>query len=230
MVTKTSERLLGIVAFVIAAAVAPASAFAQTQSAPDVETARTAYAGAQPQEAALKKMSTVDQLRAMEDIRLLPLRYSRCITQKDWGCLRDDVFAADFYYGDGDRRVHEWGGFIDVMKRSGCYDRLFCRVNIHGHEIELVTPTLARGIAAADFTYWYPLGQNFPTTGTEVVPPGQESTTPSYYYQTYVKVDGKWRLRTSDHISFDLRRSFGPRTVIFDRAYVTPDGVPPYKR
>jgi len=35
-----------------------------------------------------------------------------------------------------------------------------------------------------------------------------ESETPTYYYQTYVKVDGKWRLRTNDHVSFDMRRTF----------------------
>jgi len=45
------------------------------------------------------------------------------------------------------------------------------------------------------------MGGNFPVTGKEVVGPGEESHTPTYYYRTYTKVDGKWRLKTNDHIS-----------------------------
>jgi SnoaL-like domain len=193
------------------------------------ETAKTAYANAKPQES-LKKMSAVDKLLAIEEIRLLPLRYGRCITQRDWACLRDDVFAPDFYYLDPPRRVYGWDGFIQVMRRAGCYDRVLCQVNIHGHEVEILSPALARGIAAADFTYTYPLGQSYKTTGTESVPPGQQAHTPTYYYQTYVKVDGHWRLRTNDHLSYDLRRDFNAHTVIYEGAYVSPDGVRPFER
>jgi hypothetical protein len=193
---------------------------------PDKETARTAYLAATPQDS-LKKMSAVDKLEAMEQIRLVPLRYSRCITQKDWQCLKNDVFAPDFYYGDGPNRVRGWEGFIDVMKRSGCYDRVFCRVIVSGQEIEFASPTLARGITTADFIYAW-MGGNYPVTGKEVVGPGEESETPTYYYQTYVKVDGKWRLRTNDHVSFDMRRTFNAHVKYKEGAFVGADGsLPP---
>jgi SnoaL-like domain len=197
-------------------------------AAPDKETARTAYLAAAPQDS-LKKMSALNKLEDMEQIRLLPLRYSRCITQKDWQCLKDDVFAADFYYGDGANRVHGWEGFIDVMKRSGCYDRVFCRVIVSGQEIEFASPTLARGITTADFIYaWMDLNAKFPVTGKEVVGPGEETETPTYYYQTYVKVDGKWRLRTNDHVSFDMRRTFNSHVKYKESAFVGADGsLPP---
>jgi hypothetical protein len=192
------------------------------------ETAKQAYERAAPQDG-LKKMSAVDILLAIEEIRQLPLRYARCITQKDWNALRD-VFAPDFYYLDGPDRVHGADGFIQVMRRRGQYDRVMTVLHIHGHEIEILSPTTARGIAAADYTFYYPLGQSFPTTGTESVAPGQQTYTPTYYYQTYEKVDGKWKIKTSDHLSFDLRRDFSNHPVIMPSAYVTPDGVPPYKR
>lgn len=214
----------------LAIGVAMGSASAQTaERAPDSETGKTAYAAAQPQPE-LKKMSAADRLLAAEEIKLLPLRYGRCITQRDWNCLRDDVFAENFYYMDGPARVHGWSGFMEVMKRAGCSGRVYCRVNMHGHEVEIMSPTLARGIVAADFSYYHPAGQTIPAVGTEIVPEGQEAHSPSYYYQTYTKVNGKWKLRTSDHISFDLRRDWSERTVIYDRAYVSPDGTQPYKR
>jgi len=192
------------------------------------ETAKQTFDRAVPQES-LKKMSAVDKLLAIEEIRQLPLRYARCISQKDWNALRE-VFAPDFYYLDGPNRVHGPEGFIQVMRERGQYDRVMTVLHIHGHEIEILSPTTARGIAAADFTFYYPLGQSFPTTGRESIAPGQQTYTPTYYYQTYEKVDGQWKIKTSDHLSFDLRRDVSPYTGIMPNAYVTPDGVPPYKR
>lgn len=192
----------------------------------DAENGKKAYLAAVPQDS-LKKMSAVDTLVAIEEIKLIALRYARCITQKDWQCLKNDVFAADFYYLDGPARVHGWAGFMDDMKSAGCYDRVFCRVTVSGQEIELASPTLARGISTADFTFGW-MGGNFPVTGKEVVGPGEESHTPTYYYRTYTKVDGKWRLKTNDHISFDLRRTSEAHVKYRESAFVGADGsLPP---
>jgi SnoaL-like domain len=192
------------------------------------ETAKQAYDKAAPQES-LKKMSAVDKLLAIEEIKQLPLRYGRCISQKDWDCVRE-LFAPDFVMSAGSHQTPGADGFIQVMHDAGTYDRVFTVLHIHGHEVEILSPTTARGIAAADFTFYYPPGQSFPTTGKEVVAPGQQTNTSTYYYQTYEKVDGKWKIRTLDHVSFDLRTDHSPYTVIMPNAYVTPDGVPPYKR
>ena len=139
------------------------------------------------------------------------------------------VLAPDFYYLDGPNRVHGPEGFIQVMHERGQYDRVMTVLHIHGHEIEILSPTTGRGIAAADYTFYYPLGETFPTTGKESVAPGQQTYTATYYYQTYEKIDDKWKIKTSDHLSFDLKRDFSPYTVIMPNAYVI-DGVPPYKR
>lgn len=134
------------------------------------ENAKQAYDQAVPQES-LKKMSAVDKLLAIEEIRQLPLRYGRCISQKDWDCVRS-VFAPNFYYLDGANRVYGPDGFIQVMHERGQYDRVMTVLHIHGHEIEILSPTTARGIVAADYTFYYPLGESFPTTGKESVAPG----------------------------------------------------------
>lgn len=192
------------------------------------ENAKQAYAQAQPAES-LKRMSAVDKLTAIESIKQLPMRYGRCISQKDWQCVRE-LFTADFYYDCCGGRAVGPEGFIQVMRDAGTYDRVFTVLQTHGSEIEILSPTTARGITAADFTFYYPPGQSFPTTGKEVVAPGQESHTPTYYYQTFEKVDGTWKIKTSDHISFDLRRDFRPYNKMYDRAYVAPDGTQPHKK
>src|ERR1700693_5037511 len=94
-------------------------------------------------------MSAVDKLLAIEEIPQLPLRYGRCISQKDWDCVRG-VFAPNFYYLDGANRVYGQDGFIQVMHERDQYDRVMTVLHIHGHEIEILSPTTARGIAAAD--------------------------------------------------------------------------------
>jgi SnoaL-like domain len=190
------------------------------------ENVKQAYDQAVPQES-LKTMSAVDRLLAIEEIKQLPLRFGRCTSQKDWNCVRD-LFTPDFVMSGHQTTGGE--GFIQVMHDAGLYDRVDTVLHIHGHEVEILSPTTARGIAAADYTFYYPLGQSFPITGKEAVAPGQQTYTATYYYQTYEKVDGKWKIKTFDHVSFDLKTDHSPYTVIMPNAYVTPDGVPPYKR
>lgn len=215
----TTIRLFG-------AAVLAAAATASAADAP--QNAKQAYAQAVPQDS-LKRMSSADRLLALEEIRQLPLRYGRCISQKDWDCVRN-VFTPDFYYDTARGRAVGPEGFIGVMHDAGTYDRVMTVLHMHGSEIEILSPTSARGITAADFTFYYPLGQSFPTTGKEAVQPGQESHTPTYYYQTFEKLDGVWKIKTSDHISFDLRREFREYVKMNDKAFVTPEGVPPTQR
>lgn len=217
MLNTTIKYCLAVTMAAAGAAV-PATALAQT-------TAKQAYAQAVPAES-LKKVSAVDRLLAIEEIKQLSLRYSRCITQKDWECVRG-LFTADFVMGG---RATGPEGFIDVMRNAGTYDRVSTVLRAHGAEIEMLSPTTARGIVGADFTFYHPPGQRFAVTGKEVVAPGQETHTDTYYYHTYEKVSGVWKIKTLDHVSFDLRTDFTGYTRIFERAYVTPEGVPPYKR
>jgi hypothetical protein len=187
--------------------------------------AKAAYANAKPSDS-LKHMSGTDKLLAIEEIKQLSLRYGRCISQKDWVCVRD-LFAPEFLFVS---RTMTPESFIDIQHSAGTYDRVMAVVHVLGEEIEILSPTTARGIVTGDFTFYYPLGQSFPTTGKEAVAPGQQSHTDTYYYETYEKLDGRWKIKTLDHPSFDLRRDQSAYTRIFEGAYTTSEGVPPIKR
>ena len=58
-------------------------------------------------------------------------------------------------------------GMIQLVQQNGLYDRV--KSVHHGHmpEIEILSPTTARGIWAADFMHYYPPGEPFPVTGKE---------------------------------------------------------------
>jgi len=190
------------------------AAVAQT---PVPANAREAFEQAKP-EASLKKMSSLDRLLAMEDIKQIPLRYCRCVSQKDWDCWKD-LFTADFYY-DVPRmgRMQGPDGIVDFLKTVGPYDRVVSVFHSYGAEIELLSPTRARAVWAADYMFYYPPGQKYPTNGKEVVPPGGQTTTYTYYYQTYEKIGEKWKIKTSDHITNDVRRDGGPNISIPEQA------------
>lgn len=186
---------------------------------------RSAYAQAVPAEG-LEQLSPVEKLLAIEEIRGLSLRYGRCISQKDWTCVRA-LFTPNFRMNG-----HPFNpdGFIDVMRQVGAYDRVVAVLNVHGAEIEILSPKTARGIVAADFTFYFPPDSPYRATGTEIVAPGQQMHTETYYYHTYEKVDEGWKIKTLDHVEADLRTKFSGHTKVFKDAYTTPDGVIPVER
>jgi hypothetical protein len=168
-------------------------------------------------------MSATDRLLAIEEIKQLPLRYGRCISQKDWACVRG-LFTEDMAMNG-----HSIGpeGFVDVMRKVGPYDRVSTVLHTFGSEIEILSPTTARGIVTADFTFYYPPGSSFQPSGKEVVAPGQQTHTDTYYYQTYVKVGDAWKIRTLDHAAFDLRTDSSATTKVFEPKAVDPAGAQP---
>jgi hypothetical protein len=147
-------------------------------------------------------MSAVDRLVAIEEIHQLKARYFRCVDTRDWDCWRA-VFAPDFAYRNSPVRGPE--GAIQVVQQVGTYDRV--KTVHHGHmpEIEILSPTTARGIWAADYMHYYPLGQPYKATGKEVAAPGKGNHTWAYYHETYVKLDGKWKIQSLEqkHLRVD---------------------------
>jgi SnoaL-like domain len=141
--------------------------------------------------AAEPEMSAVDKLVAIEDIHQLNARYFRCVNQKDWDCWRA-LFTPDSTLQG--KKVGPQG-MIEHVRANGLYDRVRTTFNGHMTEIEILSPTVARGIFAADWIEFYPLGQSFQTTGKEVVAPGKTSHTYVYYYDTYVKLNNKWQFQ-----------------------------------
>lgn len=159
--------------------------------------------------AELASMSAADKLLAIEEIRQLPLRYTRCINQRDWDCWTNLFTEESDYYN----------GTLGVVKgRKGWHDHLVAtgmtssRVhslfhNYGGAEIELLSPTAARGVWQASFVFYSGADEKGDSAGT-VVAPGQQVRVYGVYYQTYKKVAGQWQINSNIHL--DLRSEKGP--------------------
>jgi len=149
---------------------------------------------APPSAAKDAQLSAVDKLVAIEEIKQLKARYFRCLDQKDWDCWRA-VFASDFI--DGTRK-EDVEGMFRHLHENGLYDRV--KTVHHGGmpEIEILSPTTARGIWAGGSEVYFPPGQHFETTGKEVVAVGKSHHFYTFYYETYVKRDGKWQIQVMD--------------------------------
>ena len=137
---------------------------------------------------------TVDDLEA---IRQLKARYFRMMDTKDWAGMRK-VFADDVRM-----EVEDEGGVI----HEGADDFMVFLTGVlegvvtthHGHmpEIEITSPTTATGIwAMEDMLRW---------------PDGTEMHGYGHYHETYVKIDGEWKIKSS-HLT-RLRTDFTPATT-----------------
>jgi hypothetical protein len=167
-----------------------------------------AYRNAKPTPA-LAKMSAVDKLLAIEEIRQIPYKYCRCINQRDWNCWTN-LFGPDSDY---------WNSKLGIVKGpSGMYQHLVATgmtservhsqfVILGGPEIELLSPTTARGIFQEEYTF-SSAGSDPNAPKGEVVTAGEETRAFGVYYQTYGKIDGGWKIKSNIHL--DLRIDKGP--------------------
>jgi len=131
-------------------------------------------------------MDDTERLADIEELRRLKARYFRCMDTKDWDGFRD-VFAAD---AEMDMRAEAGEGGL-VHGKQAIAD--FVRSNIddvvtvhHGHmpELDVTSATTATGIwAMEDHLRWPPGGLG-------------EMHGYGHYHETYVKVDGAWRIKT----------------------------------
>ena len=119
----------------------------------------------------------------LEAIKQLKARYFRTLDTKDWEGMRE-VFTDDLVMD-----VSESGGGVVAGADAfmGSLRKILQDVVSvhHGHmpEIELTSPTTARGIwAMEDLLRW---------------PDGRELRGYGHYHETYTRVDGAWRIQTS---------------------------------
>jgi uncharacterized protein (TIGR02246 family) len=119
----------------------------------------------------------------IEAIKQLKARYFRTMDAKDWAAMRE-VFADDVVMDTtaaGGRLVTGADEFV-----AGLTEVLAGAVTVHhGHmpEIELTSATTATGIwALHDIVIW---------------PDGLRLDGYGHYHETYVKLDGRWRIQTS---------------------------------
>ena len=132
-------------------------------------------------------MENVERLVAIEEIKQLKARYFRCMDTKDWDGLAD-VFSADAVLdhtaAEVDHTVHgarEIAGFIR--------DAISEVVTVHhGHmpEIQVDSPTTARGTWAMEDMLWWPDGDT-----------ARSMHGYGHYHEDYVKVDGEWKIQVN---------------------------------
>ena len=119
----------------------------------------------------------------LEAIGQLKARYFRTLDAKDWVGMRqvlsDDVVIDTTESGGG--VVAGADGFLEFLQQT-----LANSVTVHqGHmpEIELTSPTTATGIWALNDLIIWPDGSRLQGYG--------------HYHETYEKVDGAWRIKSS---------------------------------
>jgi SnoaL-like domain len=167
-----------------------------------------AYANAKPTPD-LAKMSTLEKLVAIEEIRQLPLKYTRYINQRDWdrwvNLFTDESDYWQYTIGKIVTGPKGWRQHLDAVgMTSEKMHSLF--ENLGDSEIEILSPTTARGVWQEMFIFWSPPGET-PTKGF-LVGPGQQSRTYAIYYQTYKKVNGTWKIDTN--LPSTIRTERGP--------------------
>lgn len=125
----------------------------------------------------------MDDLEDRDQLKQLKARYFRTMDTKDWKAMRE-VFADDVVMdttASGGRLITGADDFMAFLEPT-----LRDAVTIHhGHmpEIDVVSATTARGIwALHDIIIW---------------PDGTRMHGYGHYHETYEKIDGRWRIKSS---------------------------------
>jgi hypothetical protein len=144
-------------------------------------------------------MTPLERLIAIEEIKRLKAKYWRGIDTEDWplfGSLFTENLTVDFreaikqetsdtefpqkFRGEV---IRGRANFLDIVKKGRAARNSVGSISMHhGHlpEIDILSPTSARGIwAMEDMVFW----------------PGKKTTHGyGYYHETYEKVDGHWKI------------------------------------
>ena len=119
----------------------------------------------------------------IEAIRRLKARYFRTMDTKDWDGMRQ-VFTEDMVIDTSEAGGAIMSGASEFM--AFLLERLDGAVTVHqGHmpEIEVTSETTATGIWALNDIVIWPNGMRLEGYG--------------HYHETYEKVDGEWRIKSS---------------------------------
>lgn len=144
--------------------------------------ARTAPTGGNPV-ATLSDVDAADTLLEIEAIKQLKARYCRFLDTKDWQGWRG-VFADDFHSdttSSGGKVIDGADEFVAFVRKTLNTQPTVHQV--HAPEIELTSPTTARGIWALNDIVRLAPGLNLDGWG--------------HYHETYEKIDGQWRITSS---------------------------------
>lgn len=126
---------------------------------------------------------TEADLVEIEAIKQLKARYCRLLDTKDWTAWRA-LFADDFLSDTspaGGKVIQGADEFVAFTRKSLRNQATVHQV--HAPEIELTSPTTARGIWALEDVVRFGPGVNLRGYG--------------HYHETYEKIDGQWRFKSS---------------------------------
>ena len=126
---------------------------------------------------------TPEELVEIETIKQLKARYCRYLDTKDWAAWRT-IFADDFLSDTSQAggKVIEGADEFVVFTRKSLRNQATAH-QVHAPEIELTSATTARGIWALEDVVRLGPGVNLRGYG--------------HYHETYEKVDGQWRIKSS---------------------------------
>ncbi len=132
-------------------------------------------------------MTDVERLIALEEIKQVKARYFRCMDTKDWAAF-EAVFAPDAmadYSSEGDAKEWSATGAANIVALVRKVVGSAISVH-HGHmaEVEVISPTSARGIFAMEDLIWWPEGSRRKTLHGW-----------GHYHETFEKHGTKWVIK-----------------------------------
>ncbi|AXQ27845.1 nuclear transport factor 2 family protein [Solimonas sp. K1W22B-7] len=130
-------------------------------------------------------MNDIEAIHDIEALKQLKARYCRLLDAKDWAAWRGlftDDFASDTRESGG-RKIDGADEFIAFVRDALGKPKQVTVHQVHAPELELTSPTTARGIwALEDFVR---------------LAPGLSMHGYGHYHETYEKRGGQWRIRSS---------------------------------
>jgi uncharacterized protein (TIGR02246 family) len=129
----------------------------------------------------------MDELREIAAIERLKHRYMRCLDQKNWAeladCFTEDATTS---YGGGKYAFAGRDAIMKFLTEAMGRPSFLSSHRVHQPEIELVSPTTARGTwALEDFVL---------DPERRLIIQGA-----AFYRDEYVKQDGAWRIRSTGY-------------------------------
>jgi hypothetical protein len=129
----------------------------------------------------------VADLIAIEEIKRLKYRYVRCLDQKRWddieGCFVPDAVAS---YGGGAWAFEGRDAILEFLRTSMGSEQFLSSHRVGQPEIDITGPDTATGIwALADTVAQLEFGVDIRGG--------------AFYEDTYVKVDGQWKIKTTGY-------------------------------
>ena len=130
---------------------------------------------------------TADDLVEIEEIKRLKYRYVRCLDQKRWDeiadCFVPDAVAS---YGGGAWAFEGRDAILEFLRSSMGSEQFLSSHRVGQPEIDVTGPDTASGVwALADLVCQLEFGVDIRGA--------------AFYEDTYVKVDGAWRIRSTGY-------------------------------